>query len=65
PWASLVHDRANALAAFHRPLPEGIREERETGIATLTDPEMAEGLARFTGGDRPDPPRPPDDPARD
>jgi enoyl-CoA hydratase len=59
PRASLIHDRAQALAASHRPLAEGIRDERETGIPTLSDSEMAEGLARFARGERPEPPRPP------
>jgi enoyl-CoA hydratase len=62
PRQSLIHDRAQALAAFHRPLAEGIRDERETGVPTLSDPEMAEGLARFVRGERPEPPRPPGDP---
>lgn len=59
PRASLIHDREQVLAAFHRPLAEGIRDERETGVSTLSDPEMAEGLARFARGERPEPPRPP------
>ena len=64
PQASLIHDRAEALAAFHRPLAEGIRQERETGVPTLNDPEMADGLARFARGDRPEPPLQPEDPPR-
>jgi enoyl-CoA hydratase len=64
PRMSLLHDRTEALRAFHQPLSEGIREERETGVPTLADPEMAEGLARFASGDRPQPPRPPADPPR-
>jgi enoyl-CoA hydratase len=59
PRASLIHDRQQVLAAFHRPLAEGIRDERVTGIPTLSDPEMAEGLAKFARGERPEPPRPP------
>jgi enoyl-CoA hydratase len=59
PRASLIHDRDQVLAAFHRPLAEGIRDERETGVPTLTDPEMSEGLARFARDERPEPPRPP------
>jgi enoyl-CoA hydratase len=58
PRLSLLHDRQQVLGAFHRPLAEGIRDERETGIPTLSDPEMAEGLARFARGERPEPPRP-------
>jgi enoyl-CoA hydratase len=64
PRMSLLHDRAEALAAFHRPLAEGIRQERESGVPTLNDPEMAEGLARFARGDRPEPPRQPNDPPK-
>jgi enoyl-CoA hydratase len=59
PRLSLIHDREQILAAFHRPLAQGIRDERETGIPTLSDPEMAEGLAKFARGERPEPPRPP------
>jgi enoyl-CoA hydratase len=62
PRASLLHDRAEALAAFERPLSEGIRTERETGVPTLADPELAAALERFLRGERPEPPRPPADP---
>ncbi len=50
PQASLVADRQGALA------PDGLDAEAHRGEATLTDPEMAEGLERFRSGDRPPPP---------
>jgi enoyl-CoA hydratase len=62
PRASLAHDRAEALAAYERPLSEGIRAERESGVPTLTDPELAAALERFLKGERPEPPRPPAEP---
>ncbi|MGZ4189870.1 MAG: enoyl-CoA hydratase-related protein [Actinomycetota bacterium] len=58
PQASIRADRAAVLAAFGLPLGDGLRFEAEHGRATLTDPEMAAGLARFVSGDRPEPPRP-------
>ena len=59
PQASLRADRANVLAAFERPLPEGLSAERDRGLPTVFDPELAEALGRFAAGDRPEPPRPP------
>ena len=59
PQASLRADRANALAAFDRPLAEGLRAERDRGLPTVFDPELAEALERFSSGDRPEPPRAP------
>lgn len=50
PPASLVADRASALAL------DGLDAEAERGHAVLEMPEMAEGLARFRSGDRPEPP---------
>ena len=50
PQASLVADRTSAL------LGDGIAAEAERGEATLTDPDMVEGLRRFRTGDRPAPP---------
>ncbi len=50
PQASLRADRASALAL------DGLDAEAERGEATLELPEMATGLARFRGGDRPEPP---------
>ncbi|MGH2792751.1 MAG: enoyl-CoA hydratase-related protein [Actinomycetota bacterium] len=50
PQASLVADRASALAA------DGIDAEAKRGEATLADAAMAAGLERFRAGDRPSPP---------
>ena len=50
PWASLVADRASALAA------DGIDAEAQRGEATLAEADMAAGLERFRSGDRPAPP---------
>lgn len=58
PAASLRADRAMALASFSIPLDDGIRAEATAGRATLGDPEMAAGLARFARGERPESIRP-------
>ena len=60
PRASLLADRASALAALGVPLDEGLRQEEERGIPTLSEPELAEGLQRYASGDRPEPPVPAD-----
>jgi enoyl-CoA hydratase len=56
--AGIRADRASAIACFDLPLSDGLDREGERGIATLADPELAEGLARFASGDRPESPRP-------
>lgn len=58
PQASLRADRAALLAAWGLSLSGGLRLEAETGLPTADDPEMAAGLARFAGHDRPEAPRP-------
>ncbi|HJP66151.1 MAG TPA: enoyl-CoA hydratase-related protein [Actinomycetota bacterium] len=63
PRQSLAHDRSEALGAFERALTAGIQAERESGVPTLSDPELAAALERFLRGERPEPPRPPNDPA--
>ena len=60
PRASLLADRASALAALGVPLEDGLRQEEERGIPTLSEPELAEGLQRYASGDRPEPPVPAD-----
>jgi enoyl-CoA hydratase len=60
PQASLRADRRGILLALGLPILDGLEEEAEAGIATVSDPEMAAGIARFAEGDRPDPPRPAD-----
>ena len=64
PQQSLRADRANVLESFDRPLGDGLIVERERGIPTVFDPELAEALQRFAAGDRPEPPRPPSLPDR-
>jgi enoyl-CoA hydratase len=64
PQASLRADRASVLESFDRPLGDGLILERERGIPTAFDPELAEALQRFAAGDRPEPPRPPPVPDR-
>ena len=51
-------DRASTVAAYDRPLVEGLEEEGRTGLPTLSDPSVAAGLSRFVSGDRPEAPRP-------
>ena len=60
PQASLRADRASALESFDRPLGDGVILERQRGIPTVFDPELAEALQRFASGDRPEAPRPPE-----
>ena len=60
PQASLRADRRGIQAAMGVPLMDGLEAESVAGVATVSDPEMAAGLARFASGDRPEPPRPPD-----
>jgi enoyl-CoA hydratase len=62
PQGSLRADRASVLDAFDRPLGDGLLLERERGLPTVFDPELAEALQRFAAGDRPEPPRPPSSP---
>src|SRR5919204_1477150 len=52
PQASLKADRRGLLVALGLPMADGLEEEAEAGIATVADPEMAAGLARFADGDR-------------
>jgi enoyl-CoA hydratase len=61
PQASLRSDRSAALAALGLPLPRGLALEAEAGGRAVSDPEMAEGLARFAWGDRPESPVPPEE----
>ena len=54
----ILADRASAIGAWDQPLRVGLDLEGEAGIATLMDPTLAEGLARFASGERPESPRP-------
>jgi enoyl-CoA hydratase len=49
PQETLLADRAAALAAFDRPLPEGLAHEARSGPATLA--AASAGAARFAGGE--------------
>ena len=53
PQSSLRADRAAVLAAWGRPLADGLRGEAEGGLPTIGHPEMQDGLARFLSRDRP------------
>jgi enoyl-CoA hydratase len=52
PQSSLRADRAAVLAAWGRPLADGLRLESEGGLPTAGHPEMQGGLARFLTRDR-------------
>lgn len=62
PQSSLRADRTATLATWGLPLAEGLRLEAEGVRATLGDPEMSAGLARFAAHERPEPPRPAGEP---
>lgn len=57
PQASLRVDRAAALATFGLDLDDGLFLETGRCRPTTTEAEMADGLARFASGPRPEPPR--------
>ncbi|RPJ62607.1 MAG: enoyl-CoA hydratase, partial [Dehalococcoidia bacterium] len=59
PWTSLVNDRRAACEGLVLGLPEGIELEKELHASSLVDKELADGLNRFAGGQRPKPPSPP------
>jgi len=60
PQTAMRNDRRAALAAFERPIDEGLRFEVEAHSDTLADPAMRDWLARFAKGERPRPITPPD-----
>jgi enoyl-CoA hydratase len=51
-------DRNSAIAAFGQPLADGLHREGVDGIAALSDPSLAEAIAAFATGARPESPRP-------
>jgi len=51
PQASIRADRKAAIDGLGMTLDDGLLNERSVGFATLSDPEMAEGLERFRKGD--------------
>lgn len=50
PQACLRADRASTLAAFDLPETEGLLAEHDRGVASMSDGEMAAGVARFARG---------------
>jgi enoyl-CoA hydratase len=52
PQSSLRVDRAAVLAAWGRPLTDGLGLESEGGLPITSNPEMQGGLARFRSRDR-------------
>jgi len=59
PQDAIRNDRRAALEGLALPLPEGLALEAEVHRDTARDPAMAEWLARFAKGERPEPIRPP------
>jgi enoyl-CoA hydratase len=57
PQASMRADRAAAIGGFGLPLRDGLALEAELCLPTVSDPELAAGLARYAVGDRPAAPR--------
>ncbi|MHB8572414.1 MAG: enoyl-CoA hydratase-related protein [Candidatus Dormibacteria bacterium] len=53
PQSSLRNDRAAILGAAGQSLGDGLALERELGLRSLEDPELADGLHRFSMGERP------------
>ncbi len=59
PQTAMRNDRRAAVEGTTLPLPAGLAFEVEAHRDTLTDPAMAEWLARYAAGDRPPPLTPP------
>ena len=60
PQGAIRNDRRAAIEGLALPLPEGLAFEAEVHRDTARDPAMAEWLARFAKGERPEPLRPPE-----
>ena len=60
PQGAIRNDRRAALEALTLPLAEGLAHEADVHRDTARDPAMAEWLARFAKGERPQPIRPPE-----
>ena len=60
PQTAMRNDRRAALEGLTMPLAEGLAFEVEAHRETLSDPSMADWLARYARGERPPPLRPPD-----
>jgi len=59
PWTSLINDRRAAYEGLALGLSQGIGREREIHARFFNDKEMLDGLEKFKGGQRPQPPVPP------
>ena len=57
PNVSVRGDRSAALATFGLGLSEGLEEEAEVGLVSLTDPDLPGALATFATSERPEAPR--------
>ena len=62
PQTSLRNDRRSVYQGMSLPLSEGLRLEQQIHQASLSDPDMTEALRRYAAGQRPLPPRPPNQP---
>ncbi len=60
PQTAMRNDRRAALEGLTLPLLEGLTFELETHRDSFADPKMADWLARYARGERPQPLRPPD-----
>jgi enoyl-CoA hydratase len=61
PQTAMRNDRRAALGGLAMTLEQGLAFEVESHRTSLSDPQMAEWLARYARGDRPPPLRPPED----
>ena len=57
PPGSVRADRAATIGGFGLPLRDGLALEAELCLPTVSDPDLAAGLARYASGDRPPAPR--------
>jgi enoyl-CoA hydratase len=60
PQGAIRNDRRAALEGMALAIDDGLRHEAEVHRETASDPAMAEWLARFAKGERPEPVRPPE-----
>lgn len=59
PQVSLHNDRRSVYEGLSLSLSEGLRLEKRLHQSSMRDPGMAEGIRRYSDGQRPQPPRPP------
>lgn len=65
PQRAMRNDLIAAHASWCMTLEEGLRYEVDVHRESIADPAMADGLARFASGDRPQPIRPMEHPERE